>query len=198
MKANVHRVLPMVAGVLMLVQLLLMLVSWIWSAAVPASGVRSMLSNEGIRWFLGHFAEMLATPLLVWILLLAAAYGCVVSSGLLRGQRTYRAQRARVVTILFAVVYVGIVLLMTVVPHAVLLSADGSLWPSPFSSSLVPLVSFGIVAAALIYGTVSGSFLTLGHAVQSLVKGLQSAAPLLLLYILLAQLYFSLSFVFQF
>lgn len=198
MKANVHRVLPMVAGVLMLVQLLLMLVSWIWSAAVPASGVRSMLSNEGIRWFLGHFAEMLATPLLVWILLLAAAYGCVVSSGLLRGQRTYRAQRARVVTILFAVVYVGIVLLMTVVPHAVLLSADGSLWPSPFSSSLVPLVSFGIMAAALIYGTVSGSFLTLGHAVQSLVRGLQSAAPLLLLYILLAQLYYSLSFVFQF
>ena len=198
MKPNIYRLLPVAAGVLVLAQLLLMLVSWIWSAAVPASGVRSMLSSEGIRWFFGHFAEMLATPLLVWILLLAAAYGCVVSSGLLRGQRAYRAQRARVVTMLFAVIYVGVVLLMTVVPHAVLLSADGSLWPSPFSSSLVPLVSFGIMAAALIYGTVSGSFLTLGHAVQSLVRGLQSAAPLLLLYILLAQLYYSLSFVFQF
>ena len=198
MKPNIYRLLPVAAGVLVLAQLLLMLVSWIWSAAVPASGVRSMLSSEGIRWFLGHFAEMLATPLLVWILLLAAAYGCVVSSGLLRGQRAYRAQRARVVTMLFAVIYVGVVLLMTVVPHAVLLSADGSLWPSPFSSSLVPLVSFGIMAAALIYGTVSGSFLTLGHAVQSLVRGLQSVAPLLLLYILLAQLYYSLSFVFQF
>lgn len=198
MKPTVNRVLPIAAGVLVLAQLLLMLVSWIWSAAVPVSGVRSMLSSEGIRWFLGHFTDLLATPLLVWILLLAAAYGCVVSSGLLRGQRSYRAQRARVVTILFAAIYVGVVLLMTVVPHAVLLSADGSLWPSPFSSSLVPLVSFGIVAAALIYGTVSGSFLTLGHAVQSLVKGLQSAAPLLLLYVLLAQLYFSLSFVFQF
>lgn len=198
MKPNIYRLLPVAAGVLVLAQLLLMLVSWIWSAAVPASGVRSMLSSEGIRWFFGHFAEMLATPLLVWILLLAAAYGCVVSSGLLRGQRAYRAQRARVVTMLFAVIYVGVVLLMTVVPHAVLLSADGSLWPSPFSSSLVPLVSFGIMAAALIYGTVSGSFLTLGHAVQSLVRGLQSVAPLLLLYILLAQLYYSLSFVFQF
>ena len=198
MKPNIYRLLPVAAGVLVLAQLLLMLVSWIWSAAVPASGVRSMLSSEGIRWFFGHFAEMLATPLLVWILLLAAAYGCVVSSGLLRGQRAYRAQRARVVPILFAAIYVGVVLLMTVVPHAVLLSADGSLWPSPFSSSLVPLVSFGIMAAALIYGTVSGSFLTLGHAVQSLVRGLQSVAPLLLLYILLAQLYYSLSFVFQF
>ena len=190
--------LPYIALTLFVAQLLLMLVSWIWSAAVPASGVRSLISSEGIRWFLGHFAEMLATPLLIWILLLAAAYGCVVSSGLLRGQRSYRAQRARVVTILFAVIYVGVVLLMTVVPHAVLLSADGSLWPSPFSSSLVPLVSFGIMTAALIYGTVSGSFLTLGHVIQALIKGLQSAAPLLLLYILLTQLYFSLSFVFQF
>ncbi len=75
MKPNVYRLLPVTAGVLVLAQLLLMLVSWIWSAAVPASGVRSMLSSEGIRWFFGHFAEMLATPLLVWILLLAAAYG---------------------------------------------------------------------------------------------------------------------------
>ena len=196
MKINIHRVLPVVAGVLVLAQLLLMLVSWIWSAAMPASGVRSMLSSEGIRWFLGHFTEMLATPLLIWILLLAAAYGCVVSSGLLRGQHSYRAQRARVVTVLFAVIYVGVILLMTIIPHAVLLSADGSLWPSPFSASLVPLVSFGVTAAALIYGTVSGSFLTLGQVTQALVKGLQMTAPLLLLYILLAQLYFSLSFVF--
>ena len=196
MKINIHRVLPVVAGVLVLAQLLLMLVSWIWSAAMPASGVRSMLSSEGIRWFLGHFTEMLATPLLIWILLLAAAYGCVVCSGLLRGQHSYRAQRARVVTVLFAVIYVGVILLMTIIPHAVLLSADGSLWPSPFSASLVPLVSFGVTAAALIYGTVSGSFLTLGQVTQALVKGLQMAAPLLLLYILLAQLYFSLSFVF--
>ena len=127
---------------LVLAQLLLMLVSWIWSAAVPSSGVRSMLSSEGIRWFLGHFSEMLATPLLIWILLLAAAYGCVTASGLFSVhsspstvQRSYRAQRARVMTGLFIIVYLGIILLMTAVPHAVLLSADGSLWPSPFSSS---------------------------------------------------------------
>lgn len=192
----IKRIWPYVALLLVLAQLLLMLVSWIWSAAVPSSGVRSMLSSEGIRWFLGHFSELLATPVLVWILLLAAAYGCVVHSGLLRREQAYRAQRARVMTILFAAIYVGIVLLMTVVPHAVLLSADGSLWSSPFSSSLVPLVSFGIMAAALIYGTVSGSFLTLADVFQALVRGLQKSAPLLLLYILAAQLYFSLCFTF--
>ena len=42
---------------LVLAQLLLMLGSWLWSAALPLSGVRSMLSGEGIRWFLGHFAD---------------------------------------------------------------------------------------------------------------------------------------------
>lgn len=192
----IKRIWPYVALLLVLAQLLLMLVSWIWSAAVPSSGVRSMLSSEGIRWFLGHFSELLATPVLVWILLLAAAYGCVVHSELLRREQAYRAQRARVMTILFAVIYVGIVLLMTVVPHAVLLSADGSLWPSPFSSSLVPMFSFGIMASALIYGTVSGSFLTLSDVFQALVRGLQKSAPLLLLYILAAQLYFSFCFTF--
>ena len=190
------RITSILTLVLVLAQLLLMLVSWIWSAAVPPSGVRSMLSSEGIRWFLGHFSEMLATPLLIWILLLAVAYGCVVHSGLLRRDHSYRVQRARVVTVLFVIIYLGIILLMTAVPHAVLLSANGSLWPSPFSSSLIPLLSFGITAAALIYGTVSGAFLTLTDVTRALIKGLQLSAPLLLLYILLAQLYVSFCFSF--
>jgi aminobenzoyl-glutamate transport protein len=192
-----NKVLPYVACALIVVQLLLVLVSWIWSAAVPASGVRSLLSGEGIRWVLGQFAQLLATPVLVWILLLAAAFGSIRASGMLKWQHTYRASRARIVTVLFLVVYIGIILLMTAIPHAVLLSADGSLWPSPFSASLVTLVSFGLMASALIYGTVAGSFLSLADVTQALVRGIQWAAPLLLLYILLAQLYFSLRFVFS-
>ena len=124
------RFLPQIALTLVLAQLLLMLGSWLWSAALPLSGVRSMLSGEGIRWFLGHFAEIVASPVLVWLLLLAMAYGAVV--------------RSRGVSVVFLVIYVGIVLLLTVVPHAVLLSASGLLWPSPFSASLVPLVAFGV------------------------------------------------------
>ena len=127
------RFLPQIALTLVLAQLLLMLGSWLWSAALPLSGVRSMLSGEGIRWFLGHFAEIVASPVLVWLLLLAMAYGAVV--------------RSRGVSVVFLVIYVGIVLLLTVVPHAVLLSASGlrlwraGLWSAPVCPPAAPLHS---------------------------------------------------------
>ncbi|MBR0260061.1 MAG: AbgT family transporter [Prevotella sp.] len=188
----------------MLAQQLLMLGSWLWSAALPLSGVRSMLSEEGIRWFLGHFAESVASPVLVWLLLLAMAYGAVVRC---RGPRdtasphaaltenTYRASRARIIAAAFLVVYVGIVVLLTAVPHAVLLSASGLLWPSPFSASLVPLAAFGVLMAAILYGIVAGSFQSLADIYGALVYGLRQCAPLLPVYILLVQFLESLRFV---
>jgi len=191
------RFLPHIALALVVVQLLLMLVSWIWSAAVPDSGVRSMLSSEGIRWFLGRFADLLATPMLVWLLLIAAAYGCVVRSGVFSIQRSYRAGRARIITVLFVAVYVCIVLLLTVAPHAVLLSASGSLWPSPFSASLVPVLAFGFLSAAILYGIVADTFQTLADVYDAVVDGLRQSAPFLLFYILVVQLYNVLLFVFD-
>ena len=190
------KILPHIALALVVALLMLMLVSWIWSAAVPDSGVRSMLSSEGIRWFLGHFADLLATPVLVWLLLAASAYGCARHSRLFNIQRSYRAGRARVITLLFVVVYVGIVLLLSIAPHAVLLSASGSLWPSPFSASLVPVLAFGFLSAAIIYGTVADTFQTLSDVYDALIDGLRQAAPYLLFYILVGQLYYVLLFVF--
>lgn len=196
--------LPHIALALVLAQLLLMLGSWLWSAALPLSGVRSMLSEEGIRWFLGHFAESVASPVLVWLLLLAMAYGAVVRC---RGPRdtasphaaltenTYRVSRARIIAAAFLVVYVGIVVLLTAVPHAVLLSASGLLWPSPFSASLVPLAAFGVLMAAILYGIVAGSFQSLADIYGALVYGLRQCAPLLPVYILLVQFLESLRFV---
>lgn len=189
------RLLPHIALALVVAQLLLMLVSWIVSAALPMGGVRSMLSGEGIRWFLGHYADVLATPLLVWILLLSMAYGCV-TKGVSLHARSYRESRARIIALIFLLVFLCAVLLMTVVPHAVLLAADGSLWASPFSYSLVPLIALGLTMAGIVYGLVSARFTSLADIFDSLISGLRAAAPWLLLYVLLAQLYYSLLFVF--
>ncbi len=188
------RVLPYIALVLALAQLLLILVSWVWSAAMPLSGGRSMLSSEGVRWFLGHLAELMASPVLVWMLLGAMAYGAIVKC---RGQQgnSYRSSRARIISLVFLAVYVAIVLLLTVTPHAVLLSASGLLWPSPFSASLVPITAFGILLTAILYGVVAGTFQTLSNVYDSLVYGLQWCAPLLPVYILFMQLFESFRFV---
>ena len=199
------RFLPHIVLTLFVAQLLLMVGSWLYSAAYPMSGVRSMLSGEGLRWFLGHFADMLATPQLVYILLLSMGYGTLRHSGIrsalspLRGGvrrlLAYREQRALTITLLLLAVYVVVVLLLTAVPHALLLSATGRLWPSPFSASLVPLVAFGMVVAGVVYGVVAGRYVTLSDVCCALLKGLEAGTPWLLLYVLAAQLYESLLYV---
>ena len=187
-------------GVLMLLLLIaevvLILLSWILSA-MRVDGVRSMLSGEGVRWFFGNFASMVASPWLAWLLLLLVALGCLQKSGLIRQPHTsYRDRMALRLTFVFLVLYVGVCFSLTAVPHAVLLSSTGSLFPSPFSRSIIPILSFGIILVSVSFGLVSGRFQTLSDVLDALSFGCRKGAPLFVFYILLIQLYESLRFVF--
>ncbi|MBR2113224.1 MAG: AbgT family transporter [Prevotella sp.] len=187
--------LPHIAFLLFAAQLLLMLVSWLLAAAIPTSGVRSLLSSEGLRWLLGHFSDMLGTPVLLCLLLLLIAYGSLKGCGILQFKSSYRQSRALIITLLLLVVYVGVIVLLGMIPHAVLLSATGSLWPSPFSAAIVPLFAFGITLLSTVYGYVAGRYCNMSDVYQSLINGIRSGAPLLLFYVLLGQLYYSLLFI---
>ena len=61
-------------AVLLLGQCVLVIVSWLLQA-MRLEGVRSMLSSEGIRWFIGGFSDIVASRLLAWLLLLLIALG---------------------------------------------------------------------------------------------------------------------------
>lgn len=191
------RFLPYIALTLFVLQLLTMLVSWLLSAVFPDSGIRSLLSGQGLRWFFGHFAQSLARPQLVWLLLLSMGYGVLVRCGVLRVGSSYRESRARIMTSLLLAVYVGVIALMTAIPHAILLSATGSLWASPFSQALVPLVAFGIIALSSFYGIIAGTFDTLQDVYDALLHGIRQSAALLLFYVLLTELTLSLLFIFD-
>ena len=182
---------------LVLGEVVLVLLSWILSATMTP-GVRSLLSDEGIRWFFGGFTAMMCSPLLVWLVLLLMAAGCMSRSGILKARHSYRDRMALRVALVFLIIYIGIILLLTMMPHAVLLSATGSLLPSAFSRSLVPVVAFGVTLVSLAYGLMSGCFHTLADAVDALSAGVRSGAPLFILYLLLLQLWESLRFVFGF
>lgn len=189
------RFLPHIALTLVVVQLLIMLVSWLLSAAFPTSGIRSLLSSEGLRWLMGHFSQLLATSLLAWLLLCAMAWGCLLRSGLLVRPTNYRERRAQLMALLLLAVIVGVMLLLTVVPHAVLLSAVGGLWPSPFSASLVPVVAFSITLVSAFYGLVSGRFENISAVYDAVLFGIRQGAPLFLFYVLFIQIYESFMFV---
>lgn len=191
-----HKMLPYVALMLMLAEVLLMLGSWLYSAANPTAGVHSLLSGEGLRWLLGRYADVLATPLLVWLVLLSMTYGVAARSGLFaRRHQGYRARRALWMSAGLGVVCVGVVLLLTVVPHAVLLSATGRLWPSPFSASLVPVAAFVVTLCSSVYGLIAGRFDTMAEVFDSLLYGIRAGAPWLLFYVLLIQIHESLRYV---
>lgn len=200
------KLIARLCAALLVGEAVLILTSWILSATMTR-GVRSLLSGEGIRWLLGGFTEAMASPLFVWLVLVLIALGSLVRSGLLgvvrsllSGRRAsvagYRDRVALRAVLVFLIIYVAVVLLLTVVPHAILLSATGSLWPSPFSRSIVPLATFGLTLVAVAFGVISGRLMSLSDILEALCLGLRRGAPLLVVYILAMQFAASLLFVF--
>ncbi len=189
------KVLSRLVVVFVIAELLLVLLSWFFSATLMAD-VRPLLSSEGVRWFFAHFVDRIGSPLLVWILLLAMAFGALKHSGLLSRQTTQRRRLGLRVAVLLLIIYVVIMMLLTIWPHAVLLSAMGSLWHSPFSRALVPVVAFGVILCSMAYGFTVRTFTGLADVCQSFIDGLSRSASLLVLYILFMQFYESLRYVF--
>ena len=189
------RFLPYIALMLFVLQLLTMLVSWLLSAAFPDSGIRSLLSGEGLRWFFGRFSHLLATPVLVCLILVLLAYGTFRHCGLLLYRSTFRERRALTMTLLLTVVAVLLLLLMAAIPHAVMLSVTGSLWPSPFSHALLPLLAFIVIVLSAFYGMMAGHFVNLSNVYEAMLDGIRQGAALLLFYLLGVQLYLSVFYI---
>lgn len=124
-------------------------------------------------------------------------YGTLRRSGLLSSASNIRRNRIALWGVgVVLLVFVAVVILLTAVPHAIMLSVTGHLFPSPFSAALVPMLAFGLFLVSVVYGTLSGRFATLSDVYESLLTGLRSTAVFLLFYLLLAQLYFTARFAF--
>ena len=77
-----YKFFTLLSVILIIAQLALVLSSWIVVSIIPSLALKSLLSGEGIRWFLGSFADNIANPSLAWLVLCAMAYGVCVRSGL--------------------------------------------------------------------------------------------------------------------
>jgi len=192
-----------------LAQLVLVLLSWILSAT-QTEGIHSLLTSEAARWLFSQFTNMVASKWLVWLLLAAMAMGPLLDSGMMQSLITmgkaitarqrlplpYRERVAWLAVAAVTTVYVAIILLLTVMPHAVLLSATGRLMPSPFSQALVPIAAFAVVLTSATYGLMSGRLPTLVSVADSLSNGIAKAAPLFPLGVVMLLFCHSASYVF--
>ena len=202
--------------VLLVVQLALILLSWLVTAAFPELPMRSVLSSEGIRWFFGSFVSNQLSPLLIYFIMAVMAVGACVRSRLYDALREtlsntrsslttssnhqhkvhYREKVGLRIALVEFIVYVIIMILLTAVPHAILLSVTGQLFPSSFSSSFIPSLSLIIIIMSLTYGVASGTIDSVAKMHKVLVGGLEVGSRLVPTYVVGIQLYMSIRYVF--
>ena len=192
MTSKYHQRLGWLCLVTVIAETLLVILSWLLSA-MRVEGVRSLLSSEGIRWFFSSFSDLVASPVLVCLLVLMCALGCLQKSRvttIFSGKKSinFRDRLALYVALAFLLIYVVIILLLTLMPHAILLSATGHLFPSAFSRSLVPIIAFGISIFSVAFGLMSGVMRNLSDILQALSFGIAKGAPLLVFYLFAVQL----------
>lgn len=190
--------LALVLGVF---QLIAVLGSWIFKAVNPELPIRSLLSAEGIRWMVGSIGDNLAGRGLVWLLLGSMAFGSVKFCGILDVPRKWKAMSfwdhfGLMVALAELLVIVVLTLLLTVLPHAVLLGVTGNLYPSSFSKSLFFIVCLSVCFISVSFGVVSSRLRSLEEVCDCLVAGISYTLPLWLIYVLAIELYASLQFIF--
>ena len=200
MTSKYHQRLGWLCLVTVIAETLLVILSWLLSA-MRVEGIRSLLSSEGIRWFFSSFNDLIASPVLVWLLVLICALGCLQKSRvttIFSGKKSinFRDSLALYVAMAFLLIYVVIIILLTLMPHAILLSATGHLFPSAFSRSLVPIIAFGICIFSVAFGLIAGVMRNLSDILQALSFGIAKGAPLLVFYLFAVQLVGCLRFVF--
>lgn len=187
-----RRVIFLLVAILAVGQIMTVIGSWLLSAAMPDAPVNSLLSVAGIRWFFNHFTSMMATPFLVWSILVCFTCGAVYASGyfnvifqllLSRTKLSRRHSFAFRVSVGFIAVELIVVGLLCLPEHAILLSVTGNLWSGGLSESVLPCICFIVVSGALIYGVLSGTLPSVESVGNALCSFATQFLPFVLLYI---------------
>ena len=192
------KVLAYLALSLGIAEVVVILVSWLLTAAMPESFTHSLTSPEGIRLFMGHFVDRLTSVWLVWLVLISITIGVVKQSKVLHFDHTqYRQRTALRLMLIELCISAGIMLALTLLPHAILLNAVGTLFPGPFTHSLIPYICFSVMVMSMSYGIMSESIKGISQVYDAMNQGIRLLSPCFLFYILVMQLYTSILYVME-
>ena len=176
-------------------QALLVFLSWALSALYPQWQLHSLISGEGLRWAFRHLYASATMPLLASIVVLTIAVGLLVGSRLLRPSASHPLP-FRVIQVIRCTLILLLCVALCFVSLPALLTPTGRLLPMAVVNGVIPLLSVAIIVSSLVGGYIIGTFHSLADVVRVAVRSLAKAAPLLLFYILLAQLWAMLQYVF--
>ena len=185
---------------LLLFQIMVVILSWMIKTIYPDFNGRSLLSGEGVRWFLGNFTNNVASNILVWIILIGLSWGAIRASNILQVFKrshtlSYRERLGFRVVLIEIMIWVIVIVLLSFIPHAAMLSITGQLFPSSFSKSIVPLITFIALFNSITYGLIIGRLRKGNLIIEALSNGIKQIAPYIIIYIILVQLIYSIKFV---
>ena len=185
---------------LLLLQIMVVILSWMIKTIYPDFNGRSLLSGEGVRWFLGNFTNNVASNILVWIILIGLSWGAIHASHILQVFKrshtlSYRERLGFRVVLIEIMIWFIVIVLLSFIPHAAMLSIAGQLFPSSFSKSIVPLIAFIALFSSITYGLIIGRLRKGNLIIEALSNGIKQIAPYIIIYIILVQLIYSIKFV---
>ena len=185
---------------LLLLQIMVVILSWMIKTIFPEFNGRSLLSGEGVRWFLGNFTKNVASNILVWIILLGLSWGAIHSSKIIQVLKyshilSYKERLGLQIILIEIMVWFSGIVLLSFVPHATMLSITGELFSSSFSKSIIPLIAFIVLLNSISYGFIVGRFRKGSQIIEALSNGIKQITPYIIIYIIFIQLFYSVKFV---
>ncbi|MDD6553535.1 MAG: ABC transporter substrate-binding protein [Prevotellaceae bacterium] len=191
------KVISFTVVTLIVLQIITVLASWLVTAMMPELSWHSLLSSEGIRWFFGQFVRLQLSPLLLWLIIGSMAYGAFTGCGVTRLRRPlgYSDRLALRWSVITALIGIAVMTVLVALPHALLLSVTGDLFPSAFSRSLIPFICLQTIISSLTFGVLSGRLSDVFSCIVVVTRGIAKAAPLFLIEVLAMELYRSVEFI---
>lgn len=194
-----------IISVLLIVLIAIVLFSWIANAA--GFHIRSLLSAEGIRWSFVHSVNNAGMQGLVYVILTLSACGAVLHSGMwetliqLIFPNPLRPVALRQKRALFYVLFIICLCLVSLItlllmPESILLSVTGRFYPSPLSQGIVLSLNISIIIVSLAFGAMSNRFRSTSELIHTFYYGFERFASFITVYILMAYIYFCLSYIF--
>lgn len=195
-----NRILAYIAFTLGILQIAVVLISWLVTAAMPELGFHSLLSAEGVRWYFGGVLDNMTSTSLTSIVLLSSGCGAIWKSGLWSvffRHPEYQEKLGLRLALMELLLGIVIMFLLSAVPHAILLSVTGNFFPSSFSRSIVPVITLIFWVMSESYSLiVRNSHVPIEKMFNDFVFGISWAAPIIFIFIVATQLYYSFCFVF--
>ena len=202
----IKNIIPITVVILFLLEVIIIVASWIVSVLWQEYGFTPLISYRGIRWMVGELPEIVASHWLLTIILFgmtlgvsSAAFRKGISSSLppsTSSKTSKYAERIAIhATIVVAVIFLSLLTYWIAGPGTLLLSATGTFLGSSLSKGIIPLSLFFCSLLSVTFGLFSGRIPNLSALFSSMVGGVEKTVPFLILYIFIALCISSVRFV---